>query len=102
MADSTEKRNKGKPRGKPIQPGQVLNPGGRPKLSDEQKSMKLDALNKAIAIMYAKINDKNYIDGLKPNELEAFLALVFDRCGLPKVQRNENDNNERVLIIRDP
>lgn len=37
MADSAEKRRKGKPRGKPFAPGNSANPGGRPTLPPEVK-----------------------------------------------------------------
>jgi hypothetical protein len=42
---------KGKPRGKPIQKGQVLNPGGRPKLPEELKAAFRAAAPEALEVL---------------------------------------------------
>ena len=98
---STEKREKCKPRGKPIQKGQVLNPGGRPPLPEEQKILRNKCLAQAVKIMHEKINDEKYMKSLRPSEMQSFIELVFDRCGLPKVQHNVNDNNSKVTLVAD-
>jgi hypothetical protein len=93
MAESEKAESKQNKRG--THPNSLANlnahngSNGRPKLSEEQKRMKYEALNKAVEIMHKKINDIDYIEGLKPGELQDMLELVFDRCGLPKVQKNE-------------
>jgi hypothetical protein len=71
--------------------GNCANPGGRKQLTEEQKEMKNAALGKAIEIMCDRINDVEYVGKLKPIELNYFLTLIFDRCGLPKVTNVQHD-----------
>ena len=104
MKVGTEQPKKScKPRGpgKPIPKGKSLNPGGRPALPEEQKIMRNNCLAQAVKIMHEKVNDEKYMKSLRPSELQSFIELVFDRCGLPKVQHNVNDNNSKVMLVAD-
>ncbi len=75
--------------GRAFKPGVSGNPGGRPKLTEEQKEFRESALSKAVEIMHNKVHDAAYIESLRPQELHGFLELVFDRCGLPRVTKAE-------------
>lgn len=70
-------------------PGNSANPGGRKPLTPEQKEMKYGILSKALERLHEKINDDAYMNGLKPPEFVDMETLAFDRCGLPRITRNE-------------
>jgi hypothetical protein len=73
--------------------GMIANPLGRPKLPEYLQVMKHGSLANAIEMMYEVTNDKEFMEKLKkkPRDLVAVLEMVFDRCGLPKITRNEGD-----------
>ena len=68
-------------------------------MTPEVRAMKEQTLDKAVRIMHNKVNDRGYIAKLKPRELTDFLALIFDRCGLPKVTQAEltGENGEPMI-----
>lgn len=70
-------------------PNNNANPNGRPKLPEELKGLRTKTLSKAVQILHKKIHDKVYIASLKPADLIHLLEVAFDRCGLPKVTKNE-------------
>jgi hypothetical protein len=72
-----------------FKPGVSGNPGGKKPLDPEIKEMRDAVLSRAVKILYAKIHDEKYIGKLRPAELEGFLSMAFDRCGLPKVTKSE-------------
>lgn len=99
MAENRPK--KGKPNSTSFKPGCPTNPRGRPKLPEDIKIMKHGSLSAAVKIMYVKINDTRYIAKLRPGELVDLLALVFDRCGLPKVSQIEGEivDTKRIVLV---
>ena len=84
MSDQSKKKT-----GHRFKPGESGNPGGRPKLDPEIKEMKSRILSRAITILDEKLHDEVYVKKLRPMELAQFLALAYDRCGLPKETKNE-------------
>lgn len=76
-------------KGRPFVRGVVTNPNGRPRLPEEIKHMKEDALEKAIVFFHSRISDPVFMSKIKPFEALAFLDSAFDRLGLPKSSKTE-------------
>lgn len=81
-------KQKGKPRGKPIAKGQILNPGGRPRITPEEldlvaacKAKTPDALNVILGIM-------NH--GAEKNSLAASQYVIERAYGKPVQPQDVN------------
>lgn len=85
-----------KPRGKPFQKGKTGNPGGRPKLTEEERSL-VDAckakapaaLDVIESIMLNSENDRN--------RLTAAMAIIERAWGKP-VQPTENEHSGSITF----
>lgn len=82
-------RQNGRQKESGFRPGLSGNPLGRPRVSDDLRQMRRSSLERAVTLMHKRIHDEAYIDSLKPMEFISMLEVVFDRCGLPKVTREE-------------
>lgn len=94
-AENSGKRQKGKPRGRPIQPGQVLNPGGRPSgyaafRESFRAQTDLDTIQRRLREIMASGDDKDATSAMRlwmeygwgkpsssPEDLEATTASPF-------------------------
>lgn len=96
METTQKSGGKAKPRGKPIQKGQVLNPGGRPKKTPEEldliaacKAKTPSALNVMVEIMERGEQEKN--------RLTAAQAIIERAYGKP-VQPQDIDMRGNITF----
>lgn len=79
--------------------GKSGNPSGRPSLPDHLKAMKEASLHKVIELIYNTISDDEFIASLKPSERFALIEVVSDRCGLPRVTRDEGNTVDSGIAL---
>ena len=99
MSVSTERQGKCKPRGKPIQKGQVLNPGGRPKKIAELTEICQKNMPAAINVFLEIINNRDAKDS---DRLQAATKILEYGFGRP-MQRQELsgvDGESLKIIIK--
>ena len=78
MAQNGEKKARG--RGRPIQKGQVLNPGGRPKIPDDVKEAARAACPRAIQVLISIMENEDANQG---ERIKAAVALLNRAYGTP-------------------
>lgn len=75
--------------GRPFKKGESGNPSGRPKLPEEVRIMKDEALQKAIELFHSRVTDEVFMSDLEPAEFLRFMEVAYDRFGLPKTTKNQ-------------
>ena len=77
--------------GRPFKRGESGNPSGRPKLPEEVRIMKDEALQKAIELFHSRVTDEVFMSDLEPAEFLRFMEVAYDRFGLPKTTRTKSE-----------
>jgi hypothetical protein len=95
MAEKGVKKARGK--GRPIQKGQVLNPGGRPKIPQEVKDMARAASPQAMQALISILNS----DYSRPNDIIRAAEVILNRAYGTPTQSVElsNSANEQLKIL---
>ncbi len=75
--------------GRPFKRGESGNPSGRPKLPEDVRVMKDEALQKAIELFHSRVMDEGFMSDLDPAEFLRFMEVAYDRFGLPKTTKNQ-------------
>lgn len=78
MAENGEKKARG--RGRPIQKGQVLNPGGRPKIPEDIKEAARAASAQAIKVLVDIMSNEEANQG---ERIKAAIAILNRAWGTP-------------------
>lgn len=76
--------------GRPFKKGESGNPAGRPKLAEDVRIMKDEALQKAIELFHSRVMDEDFMSDLEPAAFLRFMEIAYDRFGLPRITKNEH------------
>jgi len=95
MAQKSEKKARG--RGRPIQKGQVLNPGGRPKIPEDIKEAARAASPKAIQVLVSIMENEEANQG---ERIKAAIAILNRAYGTPAQSVEITGKEDKPLAIK--
>ena len=87
MAEKSEKKARGP--GRPIKPGQVLNPGGRPKLDEEYKALVKANTVAAMQVVISLLSSDR--EDIKLKAAQEIIDRAYGKAAQPIVGSDDHD-----------